>query len=147
LRFLQGLGVGGEWGGSVLLALEYGHRGRRGFFASWPQTGVPLGLLLSTLVMGLMKEHLSESAFDFWGWRVPFLLSAVLIGVGFLIRARLSETPLFRQLQETRQVAHSPLRETVRRHWREILLAAGARVAENSCFYLFSAYVIAYNKD
>jgi MFS transporter, MHS family, shikimate and dehydroshikimate transport protein len=147
LRFLQGLGVGGEWGGAVLLALEYGHRGRRGFFASWPQTGVPLGLLLSTGVMGAMEGLLSEEAFLRWGWRIPFLLSGVLIGVGLVIRTRVLETPLFRKLLATKQVAHAPLRETVTRHWREILLAAGARIAENSCFYLFSTYVIAYGRD
>jgi metabolite-proton symporter len=147
LRFLQGLGVGGEWGGAVLLALEYGHRGRRGFFASWPQTGVPLGLLLSTGVMGAMQGLLSEEAFLRWGWRIPFLLSGVLIGVGLVIRSRVLETPLFQKLLATRQVAHAPLRETVTRHWREILLAAGARIAENSCFYLFSTYVIAYARD
>ena len=147
LRFLQGLGVGGEWGGAVLLALEYGHRGRRGFFASWPQTGVPLGLLLSTGVMGAMEGLLSEEVFLRWGWRIPFLLSAVLIGVGLVIRTRVLETPLFRKLLATKQVAQAPLRETVSRHWREILLAAGARIAENSCFYLFSTYVIAYARD
>ncbi|HLW64705.1 MAG TPA: MFS transporter [Gemmataceae bacterium] len=147
LRFLQGLGVGGEWGGAVLLALEYGHRGRRGFFASWPQTGVPLGLLLSTGVMGTMQGLLAEEVFLRWGWRLPFLLSGVLIAVGLLIRSRVLETPLFRQLLATKQVAHAPLRETVIRHWREILLAAGARIAENSCFYLFSTYVIAYARD
>jgi metabolite-proton symporter len=147
LRFLQGLGVGGEWGGAVLLALEYGHRGRRGFFASWPQTGVPLGLLLSTGVMGAMQGLLSQEMFLRWGWRIPFLLSGALIGVGLVIRSRVLETPLFRTLLATKQVAHAPLRETVKKHWREILLAAGARIAENSCFYLFSTYVIAYARD
>lgn len=147
LRFLQGLGVGGEWGGAVLLAVEYSHRGKRGFFASWPQTGVPLGLLLSTAVMAVMQALLSAEAFDAWGWRVPFLLSAVLIGVGLLIRARVRETPLFRQLQATQQVAHAPLRETLQNHWREVMLAAGARLGENSCFYLFTAYIIAYARE
>jgi metabolite-proton symporter len=147
LRFLQGLGVGGEWGGAVLLALEYGHRGKRGFFASWPQTGVPLGLLLSTAVMAGMEGSLAPDAFLDWGWRVPFLLSGVLIVVGLVIRARVLETPLFRRLQETGQVAHAPVRETLRRHWREILLAAGSRTGENACFYLFTAYVIAYARE
>jgi metabolite-proton symporter len=144
LRFIQGIGVGGEWGGAVLLALEYGHRGRRGFYASWPQAGVPLGLLASTGVVELFRGNLTEEAFEAWGWRVPFLLSGVLIAVGLVIRARLLETPLFAHLQQTRQVAAAPVREVVRRHWREILLAAGIRLTENSCFYLFTVYVISH---
>lgn len=146
-RFLQGIGVGGEWGGAVLLALEYGHSGRRGFYASWPQAGVPLGLLTSTGVVALFEATLSESAFLAWGWRVPFLLSGLLIGVGLVIRARLLETPLFERLRASRQVALAPVREALRRHWREILLAAGARINENACFYLFSTYVIAYARE
>lgn len=147
LRFLQGLGVGGEWGGAVLLALEYGHEGRRGFIASWPQAGVPLGLLASTGVMALCQASLTESEFLTWGWRVPFYLSAVLIVVGLLIRMRIFETPLFKSLQEKKEVAHAPVRETIRRHWREILLAAGMRLAENASFYLFTASAIAYGQE
>ena len=146
LRFLQGIGVGGEWGGAVLLALEYGHRGKRGFYASWPQAGVPLGLLTSAGVVALFENGLSQADFLAWGWRVPFLLSGLLIVVGLLIRVRILETPLFRQLQQTQQVAKAPIKETLRRYWREVLLAAGSRVSENSCFYLFSTYVIAYGK-
>jgi metabolite-proton symporter len=146
MRFIQGVGVGGEWGGSVLLALEYGHRGRRGLYASWPQAGVPLGLLASTGAIELCRSLLTPEAFKSWGWRIPFLLSGVLIVVGFVIRARLLETPLFARLQQTRQLAGAPVSEVVRRHWREILLAAGARLTENSCFYLFTVYVIAYAK-
>jgi MHS family shikimate/dehydroshikimate transporter-like MFS transporter len=147
LRLLQGIGVGGEWGGAVLLALEYGHRGKRGFYASWPQAGVPLGLLTSAGVVAFFESRLSPTDFQVWGWRVPFLLSSLLIVVGLLIRVRILETPLFRQLQATRQVAEAPLTETLRRHWREVLLAAGSRISENSCFYLFSTYVLAYGKD
>jgi metabolite-proton symporter len=147
LRFAQGLGVGGEWGGAVLLALEYGHRGRRGFVASWPQAGVPLGLLASTGVLALFEYNLSEADFLSWGWRVPFFLSGLLIVIGLVIRARLEETPLFAQVKESKQVAENPVRETLRRHWREVILAAGSRVAENSCFYLFTVYVIAYGRE
>jgi metabolite-proton symporter len=146
-RFLQGLGVGGEWGGAVLLALEYGHRGKRGFYASWPQAGVPLGLLTSAGVVALIQNGLSSTDFLSWGWRIPFLLSGLLIVVGLLIRVRILETPLFRQLQQTQQVAHAPVTETLRRHGREVLLAAGSRFSENSCFYLFSTYLLAYGKD
>jgi len=146
LRVLQGIGVGGEWGGAVLLALESGHRGKRGFYASWPQAGVPLGLLASTGVFELVRRFVPEPAFSTWGWRVPFLLSGLLIVVGMVIRLRILETPLFRHLQQTNQIARTPVRETLRRHWREILLAAGARLTENSCFYLFSVFVLAYGK-
>jgi len=146
LRVVQGLGVGGEWGGAVLLALESGHRGRRGFYASWPQAGVPLGLLTSTGAFALAKWLVPGPAFSAWGWRLPFFLSALLIVVGLLVRLRVLETPLFRQLQESGQVARAPLAEALRRHWREILLAAGSRLSENSCFYLFSAYALSYGK-
>src|SRR5262249_25402665 len=146
LRVVQGIGVGGEWGGAVRLALGAGPRGRRGFYASWPQAGVPLGLLTSTGVFELFRWLAPEPAFSTWGWRIPFLLSGLLIAVGLLIRVRILETPLFRQLQQTNQVARAPVTEALRRHWGAILLAAGARLAENACFYLFSAYVLAYGK-
>src|SRR5436190_10487233 len=106
LRFLQGIGVGGEWGGAVLLALEYGHGGKRGFYASWPQAGVPLGLLTSAGVVAVFENRLSPADFLAWGWRVPFLLSGVLVAVGLAIRVRIVETPLFRQLQQSQQVSH-----------------------------------------
>ena len=117
LRCIQGLGVGGEWGGAVLLALEYGHRGRRGFYASWPQAGVPLGLVSSTGVVALVQHYVpSEQAFLAWGWRVPFFLSGLLIIVGMVIRVRILETPLFRRLQESKQLAQAPILETLRDH-------------------------------
>jgi metabolite-proton symporter len=144
LRFIQGLGVGGEWGGAVLLALEYGHRGRRGFYASWPQAGVPLGLLASGGVLNLFQQALSEEEFLAWGWRVPFFLSGLLIVVGLVIRFRILETPLFAELQAANQVAQAPVRETLRKHWREVLLVGGARVVENASFYIFTIYVIDY---
>jgi metabolite-proton symporter len=147
LRFLQGVGVGGEWGGAVLLALEYGHRGKRGFYASWPQAGVPLGLLTSTGVVALVEGQLSRGAFLDWGWRIPFYLSGLLIVIGLLIRIRIMETPLFVQLQESGQVAHAPVSEVLRKHLDRVLLAAGTRIAEQSCFYLFTVYILAYNKD
>src|SRR5262249_11231172 len=137
LRFIQGIGVGGEWGGAVLLALEFGHRGRRGFYASWPQVGVPLGLLLSTGVMTLFQTNLSDAAFLEWGWRIPFYLSGILIVVGFLIRMRLTETPLFAKIRERDAVARTPVSEVIKHYWDQVLLAGGARFAENACFYLF----------
>lgn len=146
LRFLQGLGVGGEWGGAVLMALEYGHKGKRGWYASWPQVGVPLGLLASTGAMALCQANLSSEEFHAWGWRVPFYLSGLLIAVGLIIRLRILETPLFAELQEKNQLAEAPLSETFRKHWRDILLAAGTRMAENACFYLFTAWIVSYGK-
>lgn len=147
LRFIQGLGVGGEWGGAVLLALEYGHHGKRGFYASWPQAGVPLGLLASTGVMTLFQHNLTREEFLAWGWRVPFFLSALLILVGLLIRFRILETPLFQQLRERNQISEAPVREAVSRHGREILLAAGSRIGENASFYVFTIYIVAYSKQ
>jgi metabolite-proton symporter len=146
LRFLQGIGVGGEWGGAVLLALEYAHRGKRGFFASWPQAGVPLGLLASTGVVALCKQWLGDEAFLAWGWRLPFFLSALLIVVGLLIRLRILETPLFRKLQSGEEVSHAPVSEVLTHHWREVLLSAGSRITENASFYLFTVYVLSYNE-
>lgn len=147
LRVIQGIGVGGEWGGAVLLALEFGHRGNRGFHASWPQAGVPLGLLTSTGVMALCQWLLSDDDFYAWGWRIPFGLSLLLILVGLFIRTRIPETPLFRQLREQNDIADAPVRETLRNHWRDLLLIAGTRMGENGCFYLFTAWTIAYGRD
>ncbi|MSQ94485.1 MAG: MFS transporter [Gemmataceae bacterium] len=147
LRFLQGLGVGGEWGGAVLMALEYSHTGKRGFYASWPQAGVPLGLLSSTLVMAVCQQYLSAADFLAWGWRVPFYLSGLLIAVGLLIRMRILETPLFAALKANNEIAEAPVSETIKGHWRELLLIAGTRITENASFYLFTAYAVTYGKD
>src|SRR5262249_36128568 len=115
------------------------------FLASWPQAGVPLGLFSATAVLTVCKELFGEAFLD-WGWRVPFFLSGLLIAVGLLIRLRILETPLFRRLQQDKQVATAPLREVLSRHWREILLAAGTRLTENACFYLFSTFIVTYGR-
>jgi metabolite-proton symporter len=146
LRFLQGVGVGGEWGGAVLLAIESGHRGRRGLLASWPQVGVPLGLLLSTGAMALCERTLSSADFLAWGWRLPFLASALLIVVGFLIRAFVTESPLFVQVQAAKQTAQEPVLEALSLHGKEILLGAGCRLSENAVFYLFATYLLTYGE-
>jgi MFS family permease len=111
------------------------------------KAGVPLGLLTSTAVFAVFKGNLPEADFLAWGWRVPFYLSGLLIVVGLVIRGRLAETPLFARLKQEGEVARAPIRETVRRHWREVLLAAGSRLTENSCFYLFTAFVLVYDRD
>ena len=144
LRFLQGLGVGGEWGGAVLLALEYGSTGRRGFVASWPQAGVPLGLLAANGAMALC-QHYTGDEFLVWGWRIPFYLSGMLILVGLLIRMRITETPLFLAVQEKKEVAKAPVTDTIRQHWRDLLLIAGMRITENASFYLFVIWIATYN--
>lgn len=143
LRFVQGFGVGGEWGGAVLMAVEHGHRGRRGLYASWVQAGVPAGLLLATAVYYCFSR-LPEEAFLSWGWRVPFLLGIVLLGVGLFIRLRLLESPLFANLRDKGKSVRMPFFEVIRNYPRNVLLAMGSRFAENGCFYIFSVFVLAY---
>ncbi len=143
LRFGQGLGVGGEWGGSVLLALEYGHRRNRGFWASWPQMGVPIGLILSSIAVSLCQAP-GELFFKSIGWRIPFFISALLILIGLYIRLRILETPLFSKAVEEKQTATAPLAEAFRHHTPEIVMSAGARFVEQAPFYLFTVFVITY---
>jgi metabolite-proton symporter len=144
LRMLQGIGVGGEWGGSVLIAMEWarGH-GNRGFIASWPQFGVPSGLFLSNLVI-LAVSAWSGADFGTWGWRVPFLLSIILVGIGLWIRLGILETPVFKQLVEKKKIERAPILEVIRKQPREIILSAFLRMAEQAPFYIFTAFVFAY---
>ena len=143
LRVFQGFGVGGEWGGAVLMAVEHSPRGRRGFYGSWPQMGVPAGLLLGTLAVYLFAL-LPEEQFLAWGWRVPFLLSIVLVGVGLYIRLAIAESPAFRQVQESNTAAPMPIVDVLRTYPKAVLIAMGLRVAENGSFYVFSVFVLAY---
>jgi metabolite-proton symporter len=143
LRLLQGIAVGGEWGGSVLLAMEWGPPARRGLMASWPQLGVPVGLLLSTAMVQLMSS-LTGPDFLTWGWRVPFLASIVLVGVGLYVRLRVLESPEFAAVKEQRAVARRPLLEVIKRQWRDILLSALVRMSEQAPFYLFVTFVLTY---
>jgi len=143
LRFIQGIGVGGEWGGAVLMAVEHSSGGRRGLSASWPQAGVPAGLLLSTGVFYAFSKGLTDAQFEDWGWRVPFLLGALLVGVGLFIRLNIFESPLFEKVKETK-VAKLPILDAIKSHPRNILLAMGARFAENVFFYVFSAWILDY---
>src|SRR5947199_10771901 len=115
LRILQGLGIGGEWGGAVLMAIEYAPKERRGFYGSWPQIGVPAGLFLATIVVALLSM-VSDQAFLAWGWRVAFLLSALLVGVGLYIRLKILETPMFVRLKQTQEQAKVPYLELGRTH-------------------------------
>ncbi len=143
LRFVQGFGVGGEWGGAVLMAVEHGHRGRRGLYASFVQAGVPAGLLLATGVFNLFSL-LPDAAFLAWGWRVPFLLGILLLAVGLFIRLQVLESPLFDRLHQSGRKAALPIVDVLRRYPRNVLLAMGARFAENGCFYIFTVFVLTY---
>jgi len=144
LRFIQGIGVGGEWGGSVLLAMEWAQSNRhRGFIASWPQFGVPAGLFLSNLAV-LALSAVSGEHFLTWGWRVPFLFSIVLVALGLYIRLGILETPVFVKLVAERRIERAPVLEVLRRQPREIVLTALCRMAEQAPFYVFTAFVFAY---
>jgi MFS family permease len=143
LRIAQGFGVGGEWGGAVLMAVEHAPPGRRGYYGSWPQIGVPAGLLLSTAVFSYFAA-MPEETFLSWGWRVPFLLSALLVVVGMIIRVRIVETPAFVKVRSEARQERQPIIEVLRRYPREVLLAMGARFAENGAFYIYSAFVLTY---
>ena len=143
LRFIQGFGVGGEWGGAVLMAVEHGHAGRRGLYASWVQAGVPAGLLLATAVFNVFSL-LPDDQFIRWGWRVPFLLGIALLGVGMFIRIQVFESPLFAKACEAKPPPQVPLLAVLRKYPRNILLAMGARFAENGCFYIFTVFVLTY---
>ncbi|WP_433274541.1 MFS transporter [Pseudonocardia xinjiangensis] len=143
LRLLQGIAVGGEWGGSVLLAMEWGSDKRRGFMASWPQLGVPIGLLLSTAMVQLMSAT-TGPGFLTWGWRVPFLVSLVLVAIGLYVRLQVLESPAFTRVKETRSVVRVPVVEAFRHQWREILTSAFVRMSEQAPFYLFVTFVLTY---
>lgn len=144
LRFLQGVGVGGEWGGSVLMSMEWAKTDHhRGFIASWPQFGVPAGLFLANLAV-LGFSWLSGDQFLVWGWRVPFFLSIFLIAIGLYIRLSILETPVFARLLEQKKIERQPMLEVIRRHPKEILLSAFARMGEQAPFYIFTAFIFTY---
>ena len=144
LRLVQGIAIGGEWSGSVLIAMEWGDQGKRGLLGSFAQLGVPLGLVLGTGSMTLLSAALAPDAFNSWGWRVPFLASLVLVAVGLVIRLKILETPMFTKLVTERKTARTPVMDAIRHHWREILLSAGLRFSEQMPFYLFTTFVLIY---
>ena len=144
LRMLQGIGVGGEWGGSVLIAMEWSRGlGSRGLVASWPQFGVPSGLFLANLAI-LGFSAWAGADFATWGWRVPFLLSIILVGVGLWIRLGILETPVFQALLDEKKIERTPILEVIKRQPREIILSALVRMADQAPFYIFTAFVFAY---
>ena len=144
LRALQGIGVGGEWGGSVLLAMEWARtHGQRGLVASWPQFGVPCGLLLSTIAVTVFSAW-SGDQFLVWGWRIPFALSIILVGVGLWIRLGILETPVFQKLLDQDKIEKAPILEVIKKQPREIILSALIRLSEQAPFYVFTAFVFSY---
>lgn len=144
LRMLQGIGVGGEWGGSVLLAMEWARtHGQRGLIASWPQFGVPCGLFLANLAI-LAFSTWSGDQFFTWGWRIPFALSIILVGVGLWIRLGIMETPVFQQLLNQDRIERAPIMEVIKKQPREIILSALLRMSEQAPFYIFTAFIFAY---
>jgi metabolite-proton symporter len=143
LRIFQGIGIGGEWGGAVLMAVEHSPAGRRGFYGSWPQIGVPAGLLLSSGMVYLLS-YLPEADFFSWGWRIAFLISAVLVAVGLYIRLKIMETPAFTRIQESDKVVHVPFFELWRTHGKNTLLGLGARYIEGVTFNIFGVFAVGY---
>ncbi|MGZ3404094.1 MAG: MFS transporter [Phenylobacterium sp.] len=147
LRLVQGFAVGGEWGGAVLMVTEYGEASRRGFWAGWPQAGVPAGNLLAAAVLAIMSAVVSNDDFLSWGWRVPFLLSAVLVAVGYWVRVSLAESPLFQQALEDAGQPNAPVLDAIRERPGGIAIGAGLRVAENISFYVITTFGLTYIVD
>jgi MFS family permease len=145
LRFIQGIALGGEWGGASLMVTEIDPSGRRrGFFGSLVQVGSPIGYLLAYGLFTLVTYALAPEAFLEWGWRVPFLFSAALLIVGFYIRRSVAESPLFEEIERRRTTARSPVGEVLRLHWRKVLIAIGSRVGSDITFYVFSVFLLVY---
>lgn len=144
LRLLQGLALGGEWGGGLLLAVEYSPRNKRGFYGAVPQTGALFGLALGNLATSGLALGFSEEAFLSYGWRIPFVLSFVLVAVGMWIRNKVDETPSFRRVAQTNTAKKVPLLETLSKHWRAVLIVIGAKFIETSTFFLFATFTISY---
>ena len=148
LRLIQGFAVGGEWGGAVLMAAEHGDAARRGFWASWPQAGVPAGSLLAAAVLAIMAAVQTEADFLEWGWRVPFVLSALLVVVGWYIRNRVSESPMFEaEFEAADAPAKVPAMDVLRERPKALVLGAGLRLGENISYYILTVFSLTYLVD
>ncbi|TDM14340.1 MFS transporter [Macrococcus bovicus] len=143
-RLVQGLGIGGEWGGALLLATEYAPPEKRGYFGSVPQMGVTIGMVLGSLAFYLMTALTTEEQFNSFGWRIPFILSGVLVVFGFIIRKGLDETPAFKEVQQSGTAPKVPLFHTLKYHWKEVLITSGAKFVETAPFYIFGTFVVGY---
>ena len=144
LRALQGIAVGGEWSGSVLMAGEWAAPGRRGFTTSFPQMGAPLGMIMANTALSFMTSNLDEAAFLSWGWRVPFLASIVLVGIGLWIRIGILESPVFANLKAQNKLVRTPILETLKTNWREVVLTTLLRSGQLAPYYITTTYVLTY---
>jgi MFS family permease len=144
LRLVQGLALGGEWGGGLLLAVEYAPRNRRGLYGSVPQTGALFGLALGSFAASVTSALFSDEGFRTIGWRIPFLLSIVLILVGLWIRTQVGETPSFRKVRAEGKEVRVPITETLRYHWRAVLITVGAKLVETATFFIFATFTVSY---
>ena len=144
LRFVQGVALGGEWAGAVLISFEHGAQDRRGRNASWTQVGPSLGTLLATGCIAIVTSLLSSSSFLAWGWRLPFLTSSLLVAFGIWIRQGIDETPMFRELEQRREIAKTPIGDVVRFHWRRLLIAGGVRVGSDVLYALVYVFTLTY---
>jgi MFS transporter, MHS family, shikimate and dehydroshikimate transport protein len=144
LRIVQGFAVGGEWGSAVVMAVEHAPKGKRGLYGSFPQMGVPAGLLLSTFVFSMVNNNMSNEAFLAWGWRIPFLLSAILVIIGLWIRLRVSESPVFEELAEKKQIEEKPVLTVLRSQKKPLFLTIGMKLVQNATFYIYSVFVLTY---
>ncbi len=147
LRLVQGLALGGEWGGAVLMVTEHAPKSRRGLYGSWPQIGFSGGLLIATGLLAILSNTLSDAAFESWGWRVPFFLSGLLVAVGLWVRLKIEETPAFSDVQERQRAAKRPAAEVLQSHRGHVLRAVGMRFSENISFYMLSVFALSYGED
>ncbi|MDM5338545.1 MFS transporter [Fictibacillus enclensis] len=146
LRFLQGIGVGGEWGGSVVLSIEWSSKERRGLMGSMTQLGVPIGLLISTLIVSICI-YLTGDSFEVWGWRIPFLISIMLVAIGLYIRLGIEESPQFSKMKEEKKVAKQPILQVIKKHPKEIILGALSRLSDQVPFYIFTTFAISFGTE
>jgi MHS family shikimate/dehydroshikimate transporter-like MFS transporter len=146
LRFVQGFATGGEWGGAILMSIEHSSAGRRGFFGSWPQMGAPLGTVLSALAFILVTAYFppDQPAFLAFGWRIPFLVSVILVAVGLFVRLRIAETPEFEEVRRTQNIVRVPILQLLRLDFKNVLLASGIFIGVNACIYIFSTWILTY---
>ncbi|WP_043629492.1 MFS transporter [Nonomuraea candida] len=147
LRFTQGIGLGGEWGGAALLATEHAPPGKRGLYAMFPQLGPSAGFIVANGLFLILGETLSDAQFDSWGWRLPFVASLLLVIVGLYVRLKISETPVFQQAMDQRRIARVPFAGLMRHQWRRVLLGAGAMTIAYTLFYTATTYCLAYGTD
>jgi MFS family permease len=147
LRAMQGIAVGGEWSGSVLMAGEWAAPGRRGFTTSFPQLGAPLGMMIANTALSFMTSTLDEASFLSWGWRVPFVASIVLIGIGLWIRLGILESPVFAKLKAQKKIVRTPIVEVLKSNWREVMLTTLLRTGQLAPYYITTTYILTYGSQ